>query len=95
SPYYITFDRLRPLTVFVNIKSIMLDIPCGADLNERELLRSASSWPHLEKFEVGEDHDWTASSAITPGGLLQLLERCRSLRVLCFMFDCRGYTEIP
>jgi len=95
SPYYITFDRLRPLTVFANIKSLTLDIPCGADLNERELLRLASSWPHLETFEVGEDHDWTASSAITPGGFLQLLERCRSLRVLCFMFDCRGYTEIP
>ena len=40
-PYYITFDRLRPLTVFVNIKSITLDIPCGVDLNERELLTLA------------------------------------------------------
>ncbi|KAF8552009.1 hypothetical protein OG21DRAFT_1466366 [Imleria badia] len=95
SPYHITFDRLRPLTVFVNIKSITLDIPCGADLNERELLRLASSWPHLESFEVGENHDWTTSSALTPGGFLQLLERCRSLRVLYFMFDTRGYTEIP
>ena len=95
SPYYITFDRLRPLTVFANIKSITLDIPYGADLNERELLCLASSWPHLESFEVGEDYDWTTSSAITPGGFLQLVERCRSLRVFCFMFDTRGYTEIP
>ncbi|KAH0826882.1 hypothetical protein J3R83DRAFT_4428 [Lanmaoa asiatica] len=94
-PYYITFARLLPLTVFVNIKSITLDIPCGADLNERELLCLASSWPHLENLEVGGDYDWTASSAITPGGFLQLLERCRSLRVLYFMFDTRGYTEIP
>ena len=67
SPYYLTFDRLRPLTVFVNIISIVLDIPCGVDLNEREFLRLASSWPHLEKFRVGGDHDWTPSSAITPG----------------------------
>jgi hypothetical protein len=95
SPYYITFDRLRPLTVFVNIKSITLDIPCGADLNERELLCLASSWPHLERFEVGENYDWTTSSAITPGGFLQLVEKCRSLQVFCFMFDTRGYTEIP
>ena len=94
-PHYITFDRLRPLTVFVNIQSITLDIPCGVDLNERELLTLASSWPHLEKFEVGEDSDWPTSSAITPEGFLQLLERCRSLRVLCFMLDTRGYTEIP
>jgi len=95
SAYYITFDRLLPLTVFVNIKSITLDIPCGADLNEREFLCLASSWPYLETFEVGEGYHWTASSAITPEGFLQLLERCRSLRVFSFMFDCRGYTEIP
>ncbi|KAI9567219.1 hypothetical protein HD554DRAFT_1008927 [Boletus coccyginus] len=93
--YYITFDHLRPLTVFQNIKSIMLNVPCGADLNEREFLRLASSWPHLEKFVVGEEHGRPESSAITPGGFLQLLERCRSLRVLYFQFDCRGYTEIP
>ena len=94
-PYYITFDRLRPLTVFANIQSITLDIPCGVDLNERELLVLASSWPHLEIFEVGEDYDWATSSGITPEGFLQLLERCRSLRVLSFIFDTRGYTEIP
>jgi len=95
SPYYVTFDLLRPLAIFVNIKDIKLNIPCSMDLNERELLLLASSWPHLEKFKVGKDHGWLASSAITPGGFLQLLEICRSLKVLSFMFDCRGYTEIP
>ncbi|KAI9567239.1 hypothetical protein HD554DRAFT_2173575 [Boletus coccyginus] len=95
SLYYITFDHLRPLTIFVNITSIVLTIPCGVDLSEYELLHLASSWPHLATFEVGKDYDWTASSTITPGGFLQLLERCRSLRVFSFMFDCRGYTEIP
>jgi len=95
SPYCITFNRLRPLTVFVNIKSITLDIYCGMDLNEQELLCLVSSWPHLETFEVGEEQGWLESSAITPRGFLQLLERCRSLRELSFMFDCRGYTEIP
>ena len=94
-PYYITFDRLHPLTVFINIKSITLDIPCGVDLNERELLCLASSWPHLETFEVGEDYDWAPSNALTPGGFLKLLERCKSLQVLYFTFDARGYTEIP
>ena len=95
SRYHLTFDRLRPLTAFVNIKSIRLDTLCGANLNECELLCLASSWPHLESFEVGENYDWTPSSGLTPGGFLQLLERCRSLRVLFFMFDARGYTEIP
>ncbi|KAF8126014.1 hypothetical protein EV363DRAFT_1174978, partial [Boletus edulis] len=41
------------------------------------------------------DYDWTPSSAISPGSFLQLLKRCRSLRVLYFMLDTRGYTEIP
>ena len=93
--FHVTFDRLRPLTVFANIEYITLDIPCGVDLNERELLSLASAWPHLEVFEVATDHDWTPSSAITVAGFLKLLERCRSLRVFYFMFDTRGYTEIP
>ena len=93
--HYITFDRLWPLAAFVNIKSITLDIPCGADLNEDQFLRLASSWPHLESFEVGEHYNWTPSSALMPGGFLKLLERCRSLRVLFFMFDTCGYMEIP
>lgn len=95
SRYYITFDRLRPLTVFNNIKSITLDIPCGTDLNEHQLLCLATSWPHLEWFQVGTDYNWTPSSTITPGGFLQLLEACRSLRRFYFVFDTRGCTEIP
>ncbi|KAF8546490.1 hypothetical protein OG21DRAFT_1491156 [Imleria badia] len=79
SPYYVTFDCLRPLTVFINVKSITLDIPCGTDLNKHQLLCLASSWPNLETFQVGEDYDWTPSSALTPRGFLKLLERCRSL----------------
>ncbi|KAI9567238.1 hypothetical protein HD554DRAFT_1011308 [Boletus coccyginus] len=94
-PYYITFDHLRPLTVFANIRSISIDICCGVDLNERELLSLASSWPRLERFSVCDHHHWTPSSGITPSGFVQLLERCKSLRTLYFMFDTRGYTEIP
>lgn len=94
-PYYITFERLLPLTVFVNIKSITLDVPWGMNLNERELLNLASSWPHLEWLEVGERSYWTPSSGITPGGFLLLLERCRSLRVLYVAFNTRDYTDIP
>ncbi|KAI9567216.1 hypothetical protein HD554DRAFT_1008723 [Boletus coccyginus] len=94
-PYYITFDHLRPLTVFANILTIDVDLGCGVDLNERELLCLASSWPRLECFSVCSRQHWTASSGITPGGFVQLLERCRSLKSLDIMFDTRGYTEIP
>ena len=94
-PYYITFDYLRPLTVFANISVITVDLGCGVDLNERELLCLASSWPRLEYFSVCSHQHWTASSGITPGGFVQLLERCRLLRSLHILFDTRGYTEIP
>ncbi|KAF8557313.1 hypothetical protein OG21DRAFT_1482399 [Imleria badia] len=91
----ITFDHLRPLASFVNINSIHLSLHFTVDLKEDELLSLASSWPHLEKFELGRDSRWTLSNGITPGGFLQLLERCRSLRVLHFRLDTHGYTEIP
>ena len=96
-PYYITFDHLRPLTVFANIHvlCIHLDLSCGVDLNERELLCLASSWPRLECLSVCSHQHWTASSGVTPGGFVQLLESCRSLRRLDVVFDTRGYTEIP
>jgi len=94
-PYYVTFDHLRPLTVFANILVILIDLGCGVDLNERELLCLASSWPRLNSFSVCSNQHWTASSGITPGGFVQLLERCRSLQSLDIVFDTRGYTEIP
>ncbi|KAF8552921.1 hypothetical protein OG21DRAFT_1324757 [Imleria badia] len=95
TPDYLKFDLLRPLATFVDIQSIVLDIPCSVDLSENNLLCLASSWPRLERFQVDSNQDWTPTSAITPGGFVLLLERCRSLRVFDFMFDTRGYTEIP
>ena len=94
-PYYITFDHLHPLTVFANILVIDVSLCCGVDLNERELLCLASSWPRLKSFSVCSNQHWTASSGVTPGGFVQLLESCRSLQSLHIMFNTRGYTEIP
>ncbi|KAF8552926.1 hypothetical protein OG21DRAFT_1485837 [Imleria badia] len=94
-PYHIKFQHLRPLTVFANIRMLHLMIPCGVDLNERELLRLASSWPHLEVFALGEEELYPASSSITPGGFVQLLGLCRSLSRFSFVFDTHDYTHIP
>jgi len=94
-PYYITFNHLLPLTVFANILIIYVSLSCDVDLNECELLCLASSWPRLECFSVCSRQHWTPSSGITPGGFVQLLERCRSLKRLHILFDTRGYTEIP
>ena len=90
--YHPTFDSL---TSFVSIQTIILDLSCGTDLSQHELLSWASSWPRLEYFEVGKNRSWTSQSAITPAGFVQLLERCRSLSVLHFMLDTRGFTAVP
>ncbi|KAF8552922.1 hypothetical protein OG21DRAFT_1324865 [Imleria badia] len=93
-PYHINFHHLCPLTVFANVQTIDLSIPCGADLSERELLQLASSWPRLQVFIVGGNEGCTSSSTITLRGFVQLLERCRLLSRFSFTFDTRGYTEI-
>ena len=93
--YHITFDLLRPLIVFTNIQSISIDLRCCIDLNEEDLLSLAASWPHLEEFAICNGQRWTESSGVTPGGFLQLLEKCRSLKTIHIKFDTRGYTETP
>ena len=92
--YYITFNHLQPLTAFVNIKLISLDIPCNVDLNRNQLLHLASSWLHLELFGMGKYYDWTPLSTLTPREFLKLLERCRLLQSLFFIFNACGYMEI-
>ena len=92
--YYIIFDHLQPLTAFVNIKLISFDISCNMDLNKDQLLHLASSWPHLKLFGMGKYYDWTSLSTLTLRGFLKLLERCRLLQSLFFMFDTCGYMEI-
>ena len=93
--YHITFDHLHPLTVFVNIRSIAIGYSRSVDLNERDMLSLAASWPHLEEFTVCDKPCWTESSGITPWGFVRLLEICRSLRSFHFKFDVRSYTETP
>ena len=93
--YHIASDHLRPLTVFTNIQSITINLRCGVDLDERELLCLAASWPRIDHFAVCDTQPRTEATGITPGGLVQLLERCRSLRILYVNFDVRGYTEPP
>ena len=95
--YHINFHHLCPLTVFTNIRSIDLAVPWGVDLSERELLRLASSWPRLQVLILGGNRGMgrTTSGGITPGGFVQLLERCRSLSRFSFTFDTGGYTDIP
>ncbi|KAF8447210.1 hypothetical protein L210DRAFT_2784305 [Boletus edulis BED1] len=94
-PLYIKFHHLYPLTVFVNLRAIRIQLPRAVDLSEQELLQLALSWPRLEEFNVGwHDVRTRALSAITPGGFVQLLGQCRSLTRFSFPFNTHGYTEV-
>ncbi|KAF8126061.1 hypothetical protein EV363DRAFT_1349672 [Boletus edulis] len=92
---YIKFHHLYPLTVFVNLRAIRIQLVRGVDLSEQELLQLALSWPRLEEFDVGQRAiDIRDFSAITPGGFVQLLGQCRSLTRFIFPFNTHGYTEV-
>ncbi|KAF8447224.1 hypothetical protein L210DRAFT_3757192 [Boletus edulis BED1] len=92
---YINFHHLYPLTVFVNLRAIRIQLRRGIDLSEQELLQLTLSWPRLEKFHVGRHNNETRGlSAITPGGFVQLLGQCRSLSHFSFPFNTHGYTEV-
>ncbi|KAF8126051.1 hypothetical protein EV363DRAFT_1349628 [Boletus edulis] len=94
-PLYIKFHHLYPLTVFVNLRAIRIQLFRGVDFSEQELLQLALSWPRLEEFDVGwRPEDTRDLSAITPGGFVQLLGQCRSLTRFIFPFNTHGYTEV-
>ena len=78
---------------FINLRCIDLDF-CGyrVCLTEIELLELASAWPRLEVFKINKEWGWHTRSGITPNGLLQLLQACRSLNQIALAIDTRGYT---
>ncbi|KAF8121434.1 hypothetical protein EV363DRAFT_1185986, partial [Boletus edulis] len=44
---------------------------------------------------INMDWGWKTLGGITPNGLLQVLQICRSLTWIALAIDTRGYTEVP
>ena len=86
------FEELQPFMAFNNLRRFHLDISWSVDVTTRELLALASAWPHLEWFSINAKWGWS-SRGITPDGLSQLLQMCRSLRQIALAVDTRDYTE--
>ena len=73
-----------------NLRRIELNIGWIIDLTEGQVLTLASA---LEHFLINADWGWNSLGGITPDGLIQLLQTCRSLSGITLALDTRGYTE--
>ena len=86
---------LRPCLAFSNLRVMEIDIECKVDLTDSGLLTLALACPRLECLTINEVWGWGTSGGITPNGLLQLLQTCRSLYRISLAIDTRGYTRSP
>ena len=92
--FRIGLEDLRPCMAFTNLRCIDLDVwRYDVGLTEIELLELASAWPRLEELKISKKWGWHTRSGITPNGLLQLLQACRSLSQIALVIDTRSYTE--
>ncbi|KAF8550068.1 hypothetical protein OG21DRAFT_1514485 [Imleria badia] len=89
------WEDLQPCMAFRNLLRISLDIEWKVGLMDNELLALALAWPHLEDLLINPFWGWNSPGGITPNGLLQLLEKCRSIHCITLAIDTRGYTELP
>ncbi|KAF8547431.1 hypothetical protein OG21DRAFT_1607411 [Imleria badia] len=87
------FEDLQPCMAFSNFHRIYLDLSWDVDLTDSELLALASAWPHLEAFVINMVWGWHTQGGLTPNGVLQLFQTCRSLSLIALAIDTRGYTE--
>ena len=88
-------EDLRPCLAFSNLRVMAINIEWKVDLTDSELLTLASACPRLERLTINEKWGWGTLGGITPNGLLQLLQTCRSLCWISLAIDTRGYTKSP
>jgi hypothetical protein len=86
---------LRPCMALSNLRQLVVDIKWNMGLTDSELVALASAWPRLEHLSINACSGWNTLGGITPDGLRQLLQKCRSLRSIALVIDTRGYTELP
>ena len=88
-------DDLRPCMAFSSLRRIELNTEWNVGLTDSDLPRLIPAWPNLEHLLINEYFGWNTRGGITPDGLVQLLQTCRSLRAIAIAIDTRGYTEVP
>ena len=105
SPLYTPDDALRPLETLLledlrpymsrNLRYLELNMAWEVSLADSQVLELASAWPQLQHLQINADQGWGPPNGVTPGGLIRLLQMCRSLSQIALRLDVRGYTESP
>ncbi|KAF8549233.1 hypothetical protein OG21DRAFT_1515452 [Imleria badia] len=90
--FTLCLEDLQPFMVF-NLRHLSVDIEWDVYLTDTRLLALASAWPHLETLFINEECGWNTPCGITPDGLIQLLQTCRSLSMIGLAINTLGYTE--
>ena len=80
------FEDMRPCMAFDHLRRLTVNVSWVVLLKDNELLRLASAWPRLEELLINEHSGWV-TSGITPNGLLELLQTCRSLRKIALAIN--------
>ena len=88
-------EDLQPCMAFSSLRHLVVNIDWNVGLTDSGLLALASTWPHLESLSINAYLGRRTLGGITPDGLRQLLQKCRSLSSIALAIDTRGYTELP
>lgn len=93
--YHLTLDDIRPCMTFGQLRRIDINIASTVNLTDADLLELASACHHLERLAINEEWGWKTTGGVTLSGLLQLLEKLRSLHHFCLAIDTWSCTEVP
>ena len=93
TPIVLDLEDLKPCMAFSNLRCLSINLAWHVNLTDSDLLTLASAWPHLERLHINVDFGWKTRSGITPHGLVQLLQTCRSLHRIALAIDTFGFTE--
>ena len=91
----LTLDDVGPCMAFVNLCHIHINLPWSVDLTDSDLLALVSTWPHIHTLLINDTWGWRTTGGITLHGLLQLLQKRRSLSTLCIAIRAESYTDLP
>ena len=95
SPHRLTLDDIGPCMAFSNLLHLNINLPWSVDLTDSDLLALVSTWPHVHTLLINNEWGWRTTGGITLHGLLQLLQKRRSLSTLCVAIHTESYTHLP
>ncbi|KAK7013698.1 hypothetical protein R3P38DRAFT_2720428 [Favolaschia claudopus] len=93
--YAMTFDMIRPLTVYSNLRRVSLVCPLGFELDNKSVETLGQAWPQLECLCIVGDFSavLVPSSYPTLAAVLSLARHCPLLQDLCLAVDARVVPE--